>query len=253
MSRKDSQLPWRVLAISMLLFGILAAAGWFMFGPTDSAQIPGAANQGTEDAGGTSATAPEQAIAPATDPQAGASPLDPDAIDPTSQQDRAALAALRADAGVMDLQLFLIVPSLERLIPMSVKVPAPPTLDGQIHQAVEELINWDGTSTVSPVAPEAGVRETWVSPGGIAYLDFDQSFYDFSGGGSLGELHTIYGILHTITESFPEIVAVQFLVEGERKDTLAGHIDLSRPLLPSDEWVLIESGSRQIRQSDGSG
>jgi hypothetical protein len=119
-------------------------------------------------------------------------------------------------------------------------VAAPPTLDGQIQRAVEELINWVGTDTISPVAPESRLRETWVSPGGIAYLDFERSFYDFSGGGSLGELHTIYGIVATLTVSFAEIAAVQFLLDGERMETLAGH-----------EWVLIEPGSSQIQQSDG--
>jgi hypothetical protein len=250
MSRKDSQLPWRVIAISVLLFAALASAGWFIFGPRGPGESPSDPDQGVDGAGGTAATAAEQTAAPSIDPQAASSPIAAETVDPTTPEGRAALAAARADAGTMDLQLYLIVPSLERLIPVSRTVAAPPTLDGQIQRAVEELINWAGTSTISPVAPEARIRETWVSPGGIAYLDFEPSLYDFSGGGSLGELHTIYGIVATLTESFPEIVAVQFLIDGERKETLAGHVDLSRPLLPSDEWVLIEPGNRQIQQSD---
>lgn len=249
MSRKDSQFPWRVMAISVLLFAVLASAGWFIFGPTGPGVDLGDTSRDRDSGGGTT-SATEQTIAPPTDPQANPSPVAAEAIDPTSPEGRAELAAGRASAGTMDVQLFVIVPGLERLIPVPRTVAAPPTLDGQIRRAVEELITWVGTDTISPVAPEARVRETWVSPGGIAYLDFERSFYDFSGGGSLGELHTIYGIVATLTVSFPEIIAVQFLLEGTRMETLAGHVDLSRPLLPSDEWVLIEPGNPQIQQSD---
>lgn len=250
MSRKNSQFPRRVMVISALLFAVLASVGWFIFGPAGPGEDPGGTDQNRGSAGGTATTATEQMTAPSTDPQANPSPVATETIDPTSPEGRVALAAIRANAGTMDVLLFVIVPGLERLIPVPRTVVAPPTLDGQIQRAVEELINWAGTDTISPVAPESRVRETWVSPGGIAYLDFERSFYDFAGGGSLGELHTIYGIIATLTVSFPEIVAVQFLLDGERMETLAGHVDLSRPLLPSNEWVLIEPGNRQIQQSD---
>ena len=251
MSRKDSQFPWRVMAISALLFAVLASAGWFVFGPTSGEDL-GSTEPGAGSAGGAATNAAEPTTAPSTDPPpSNPSPVAAETIDPTSPEGRAALAAGRANTGTMDVQLFVIVPGLERLIPVPRTVAAPPTLDGQIRRTVEELINWAGTDTISPVAPESRVRETWVSPGGIAYLDFESSFYDFAGGGSLGELHTIYGIVATLTVSFPEIVAVQFLLDGERMETLAGHVDLSRPLLPSGEWVLIEPGNPQIQQSDG--
>lgn len=253
MSRKESQFPWRVMAISALLFAVLASAGWFIFGPAGPGEGPGGTDQDRGSAGGAATTATSaagQTTAPSTDAQANPSPVATETIDPTSPEGRAALAAGRANAGTMDVQLFVIVPGLERLIPVPRTVAAPTTLDGQIRRAVEELINWVGTDTISPVAPESRVRETWVSPGGVAYLDFERSFYDFSGGGSLGELHTIYGIVATLTVSFPEIVAVQFLLDGKRMETLAGHVDLSRPLLPSNEWVLIEPGNPQIQQPD---
>jgi len=253
MSRKDSQFPWRVVALSVLLFGVLAAAGWFFFapvGPNDTAGGSGTIAAPGDGAGAPANITPPQTATPPNDPQGDAAPVAAGALDPTTPEGRAALAVARAGAGTMQLQLFLIVPGLERLVPVSRTVAAATTLDAQVRRAVEELINWTGTQTTSPVAPEVQVRETWVSPGGIAYLDFDRSFFDFSGSGSLGELHTIYGIVATVTVSFPEIVAVQFLLEGEPMITLAGHIDLSRPLLPSGEWVLLEQGGAQIQQSD---
>jgi hypothetical protein len=151
----------------------------------------------------------------------------------------------------MELQLFLIVPGLEQLVPVSHTVAAPAGLDAQVRRAVQELILWSGTQAVSPLPPEAGIREVWVSPAGIAYVDFDRELRNFAGGGALGELHIVYGVVSTVVISFPEVFAVQLLVEGEMIETLAGHVDLDGPLVPSNEWVLLEPRERRLPESDG--
>ncbi|MCH7825904.1 MAG: GerMN domain-containing protein [Acidobacteria bacterium] len=258
MSRNDPEFPWRVIAISVMLFGALVFAAWMILVPGGSGDSGVAAGTGgtveTPPVLPTAAAATAPAVRPAVvDPQTPEPAADTTALDSTGPEALEALSIARAEAGTMDLQLFLIIPGLERLIPVPRTVPAPATIDAQVRRAVEELINWTGTQTVSPVAPESRVREVWVSRGGIAYIDFGRSFSDFSGGGSLGELHTVYSIVATLTESFPEIFAVQFLVEGEQIETLAGHVDLSRPLLPSADWVLIEQGDATDRRSQQSG
>jgi hypothetical protein len=251
MSRKDIQFPWRVVGFAVILFAGLALIGWLLFASPDSGREPAGAGI----AGGATgdSTAPSEPNAAGANEPPPPGNTEPDVIDPSTPEGRAALAAARAEAGTMDLQLFLIVPGVEKLIPVLRTVAAPPTLDTQVERAVQELIEWVSNETISPVAPEASVREVWVSPGGIAYVDFNQAFYDFSGGGSLAELHTVYGVVATLTESFPEIVAVQFLVEGNWIETLAGHVDLSSPLLPSDEWVLLEQREAQIDPSNAPG
>ena len=259
MSRNDPKFPGRVMAIAVVLFGALLGIGWLIFGPEqpgESAAPQGAA--GTAAASGAPQTPPAATASPAVqpavvDPQTPGPVVDPAALDPTSPEALAALSAGRAEAGTMDIQLFLIVPRLERLIPVPRTVAAPATIDAQVRGAVQELIDWSGTEMLSPVAPESGIREVWVSRGGIAYIDFSRSFYDFSGGGSLSELHTVYGIVTTLTESFPEIFAVQFLIDGEPVESLAGHVDLSRPLTPSEDWVLIDRGERRTEGSGGGG
>ena len=50
------------------------------------------------------------------------------------------------------------------------------------------------------------------------------------GGGSLNELFTVYAVVNALTANMSEISAVQILIEGREVDTLAGHIDLRRPL-----------------------
>ena len=56
-------------------------------------------------------------------------------------------------------------------------------------------------------------------------------------GGSLDELFTIYTIVNAVTVNLPAISRVQILVDGREADTLAGHVDLRRPLEKNLTWV----------------
>ncbi len=66
--------------------------------------------------------------------------------------------------------------------------------------------------------------------GAIAYVDFSREIVANHPGGSLAELQTIFSVVNSIVLNFREIKGVQILVEGRRRDTLAGHIDISLPL-----------------------
>ncbi len=56
-------------------------------------------------------------------------------------------------------------------------------------------------------------------------------------GGSLDELLTIYTIVNALTMNLPAVTSVQVLVDGKEVDTLAGHVDLRRPLTKNVSWV----------------
>ena len=49
-------------------------------------------------------------------------------------------------------------------------------------------------------------------------------------GGSLDELLTVHAIVDALTVNLPSITSVQILIDGKEVDTLAGHVDLRRPL-----------------------
>lgn len=255
MSRTEHEFPWRVLTFAGVLFIVVVLVTWAVFFRTPSTVAPGATTPALDPAaaagtGATEATPTETSGGQQVQELATGGAV---AFDPLSPEARAELARIRANAGTMELQLFLIVPGIERLIPVPRSVDAPQGIDAQIKRALQELIEWAGTETVSPLPPQARVREVWVSPGGIAYIDFNTDFYAFSGGGSLGELHTVYSIVTTLTKSFPEILAVQILIDGKVEDTLAGHVDLSMPLVPSADWALIESGDGEPEPGRDSG
>jgi spore germination protein GerM len=71
-------------------------------------------------------------------------------------------------------------------------------------------------------------------PGTTLFLDFSSELVAAHPGGSAAEYCTIAAIVKTIGENFPEIAAVQFLVDGSQVDTIAGHIRADQPFRVSD-------------------
>jgi spore germination protein GerM len=61
-------------------------------------------------------------------------------------------------------------------------------------------------------------------------VDLSREAVTAHSGGSLDELLTIYTIVNTLTSNLPAVTSVQVLVDGKEIDTLAGHVDLRRPL-----------------------
>lgn len=64
------------------------------------------------------------------------------------------------------------------------------------------------------------------------YLDGDTAVVDLAGGlkgGSLEESFLIGQIVDTLMNSFDEVKQVQFLVDGQKAETLMGHVDAGAP------------------------
>ncbi len=90
---------------------------------------------------------------------------------------------------------------------------------------------------VSAVPAGTTLRALFVTPNGEAFVDFSHELTTAHPGGSLNELLTVYTIVHALTTNLPVVTAVQFLVDGKQIDTLAGHVDLRRPLVKNLSWV----------------
>lgn len=69
----------------------------------------------------------------------------------------------------------------------------------------------------------------------IAYVNYNQNLSRY-GGGSAMEVLLVAAIVNTLTE-FPEIEAVQILIDGKHTDTLGGHMDISEPLSRSEQII----------------
>ena len=76
---------------------------------------------------------------------------------------------------------------------------------------------------------ETGLRELFVTPQGLAVVDFTQEASSRHPGGLTMELASIYSVVNSLTQNVGKIGRVQILIEGAEAETLAGHIDLSHP------------------------
>ena len=68
----------------------------------------------------------------------------------------------------------------------------------------------------------------------LAVVNLTKSFADAHPSGIESEDLTLRAILATLHANFPEIAQVRFLVDGQTRDTLAGHADLTQPYAVSD-------------------
>lgn len=75
--------------------------------------------------------------------------------------------------------------------------------------------------------------------GGVAEVNFSKEFKTKHWGGSSGETMTLYSVVNTLAK-LPGITSVQFMVEGKKMDTLAGHVGTANPLKP--DWSLVREG-----------
>ena len=102
----------------------------------------------------------------------------------------------------------------------------------QAKQAVEELIKGSQLGYISPFPPQTTLRELYVDGSGVAYVDFSKDIVEKHLSGSSAEISTIYSVVNSLVYNFDAIKRVFILIEGREKETLGGHISLSKPFLP---------------------
>ena len=112
--------------------------------------------------------------------------------------------------------------------------------EGTVEQAREILaaqVAPVAEPLVSAVPPGTTIRTVFVADDGSAYIDLSHQVIAAHGGGTLDELLTVYTLVNALTTNLPAVTAVQLLVDGKEVDTLAGHVDLRRPLAGNLAWV----------------
>ena len=107
----------------------------------------------------------------------------------------------------------------------------------QAREIVKAQIAPAAAPLVSAVPPGTTLRALYVTTGGDAFVDLSREVVTGHPGGSLDELLTVYTIVNALTMNLPAVTSVQVLVDGKEVDTLAGHVDLRRPLAKNVSWV----------------
>jgi spore germination protein GerM len=218
MAKAGNDFPVRVIAIAAVLALLLAVAMWFVYDL------------------GSPASAPEEPVdgaAGVADDDVPSTPM----TEGSEDEQGPSMTDGLADTESVTLQLFVVDPVARRLVPRTRIIDAPMTLPSQAQLALDLLVRVRDAGVLAPLPRDTVIREVWVSPAGVAYVDFAETFPALLDGGSMSEIHAVYGVVATLTGSFPNIHSVQFLVNGEPVDTLNGHVDLSRPVEPLSDWA----------------
>ena len=119
-------------------------------------------------------------------------------------------------------------------------------LSRQLRGVVEELVRGSKIGLGPTLAPETKVLDVFVTARGVAYVDLSKDVVAGHPGGSEAERMTVYSVVNSLGTSFPAVKRVQILIEDKPALTLAGHVDLTRPL-PPDMTVLAAS---ELRRSE---
>jgi hypothetical protein len=122
-----------------------------------------------------------------------------------------------------------------RLVPVEREVALAEGVVAQARSIVEaQLVAEPPAPLVSTIPKGATLRGLFVSQRHEAFVDLDPSIRTAHPGGTLQELMTVYTIVHVLLTNLPTLQEVQILIGGQEVDTLAGHVDLRRPLRKND-------------------
>jgi Sporulation and spore germination len=108
---------------------------------------------------------------------------------------------------------------------------------GQARRIVEAQIAPAPGSQVSAFPAGTKLRTVFFTKGGELYVDLSADVQINHPGGTTNETLTVYALVSALTSNLPAVTSVQILVEGKEVDTLAGHIDLRRPIEQDLKWV----------------
>jgi hypothetical protein len=113
--------------------------------------------------------------------------------------------------------------------------------EGTVEQArriVEAQLVIPPPPLMSAIPPGTKLRTLFLTAGGDAYVDLTPELQNNHPGGTTNEILTVYSLVSALTSNLPAVTGVQILIDGKEVDTLAGHLDLRRPIEQDARWVI---------------
>jgi spore germination protein GerM len=137
--------------------------------------------------------------------------------------------------GSRAVTLYFADPNDEALVTETRLVAIGSEFNDQVGQVIRALLAGPEQGGISTIAAGTRLLDVFYdSEAATLYLDFTSELIAGHPGGTSAEYFTVAAIVRTVSQNFPEVKAVQFLVEGLQVGTIAGHIDAYRPFLVSD-------------------
>ena len=135
------------------------------------------------------------------------------------------------------VRLFYVSDDGLRLVPAEREVAfAEGTLE-QARRIVEAQLEPAPSPLLSAIPRGTTLRSVFLTQSSQAFVDLSREVAASHPGGALNEILTVYAIVDALTTNLPALSGVQILVDGHEVDTLAGHVDLRRPLGKSTFWI----------------
>jgi hypothetical protein len=128
------------------------------------------------------------------------------------------------DRPLIAATLFYATPEGDALMPIRREVPFAEGLVAQGRQILIAQLEPPPSPYVSTIPAGTMLRSFYVTDRGDAFVDLS----------SMTELLTVQAIVHAVTANLPAVQRVQILIGGKEVDTLAGHVDIRRPLTADD-------------------
>jgi spore germination protein GerM len=127
-------------------------------------------------------------------------------------------------------RLFYVTEDGQRLQGLERDVPYSNQSAEQARAILEAQLAPATAPLMTAIPPNTRLRAVYLTPEKEAYIDLSQDIATAHPGGLVNELLTVYTIVNALAVNLPAVERVQILVDGKEVDTLAGHVDLRRPL-----------------------
>jgi len=131
------------------------------------------------------------------------------------------------------VKLLFLSEEREALIPEEREIVADPSSPAfEARQILTELIKGSNAGLLSAIPPETKLIQVYITKEGTAYADFSREFSDRHPSGSNAEIATIYAVVDSLAYNLKSVKKVCLLIDGEERETLAGHIAINHAILP---------------------
>jgi hypothetical protein len=164
------------------------------------------------------------------------------------QQQAAGAPAMEAAAGTPPTDVILYVPNDldDSLVAMHEELALPEDEGAEAQELLENLVAlFRAPGSTHPVDVANGIDGIYLmpapktagemgNPGQLAVVDLSAALAQAQPSGIEPETLTLLSMMATLHANLPSIAEVHFLVDGQQRETLAGHADLTRTYLASE-------------------
>jgi len=124
------------------------------------------------------------------------------------------LAVAYDDAGLIHMQ--------------AAQIPLPSNRQQRAEELLRALLNiYSDRSSPHRLPTGADIRAVYLVDPGLAVIDLNAPFANGHRSGILPEELTVVSLTQTLAVNLPGIFRIKILVDGQERETLAGHADLS--------------------------